>query len=135
MTYTAHDPRLFYAPIVAQLAAATGKAIGEAAAPADVTTPYAVVYPLPDLGGEGPLTDPHQVVVWGFQVTGVGRTMEEATWMQHKIRAALLGWAPTVAGLGTTPIHLDSGSGILRDADVAPPLFYSTDRFAVHTSA
>lgn len=135
MVATAHDPRLFYAAVYARLISSTGKQIGQAVAPADVTTPYAVLYPGFDLGGEGGLSDPTQVNVWGFQVTGVGKTMDETTWMQHKIRVALLGWLPTVAGLGTTQIDLENGSGILRDDDVMPALFYSTDRFRMFSSS
>ncbi|MCI0678526.1 MAG: hypothetical protein L0Z63_05735 [Actinobacteria bacterium] len=134
MTYTSNEPKPLFTAIVARLEASTGKSIGKANAPEDVTTPYAVVYPLPDVDSDGTLDDPDSDVWWGFQITGVGKDMDEAQWMQAEARAALLGWTPTVAGLELSPVELDSGSGITRDPDLRQPVFYSTDRFRVFSS-
>lgn len=134
MAYTVHDPRLFFAPILTQIATSTGKNVGLGIAPADETLPYAVVYPQTDELSEGALSNPTQILVWSFQVTCVGETAVQAQWMQHKVRQALHGWTPTVAGLGTTPIELAEGSGLLRDDDPLPVRFYSTDRFTAYTS-
>lgn len=135
MAYTSHNPRVFFDAIVTQLASSTGKNIGEAQAPASVVLPYAVIYPLSDEAKDGSLSNPVEIAVWAWQVTCVGSTMDQAQWMQHKVRQALLGWTPTVAGLGTTPVDLLDGAGVTRDDSIQPPLFYSTDRFHAYTSA
>lgn len=135
MTYTVHDPRLLFDAVIARLETQTSKPIGDSQAPSDTSTPYAVVYPLTDEPGEGPLDDPHQVANPAFQVTCVGDTREQAQWMQKEVRDALLGWSPTVAGFGTFPVHLLEGSGVLRNDAVQPPDFSSSDRFWVRLSS
>lgn len=134
MPYTAHDPQAFFAAIVARIATSTGKQVGLAEAPENNARPYAVVYPLLDEDSEGALNDPTQAVTWAFQVTCIADGAAGAQWMQKKVRDALHGHSPTVAGVGTTPIHLADGSGITRDDAISPPLFYSTDRFTALTS-
>jgi hypothetical protein len=136
LAYTVHDPQAFFAAIVARIASSTGKTVGLAEAPASNVYPYAVVYPLGDESSEGSLPDPTQAVTWSWQVTCVGTGAAGAQWMQQKVRAALHGHIPTVAGLGTTPIELADGSGITRDDGLSgnPTLFYSTDRFIALTS-
>jgi hypothetical protein len=138
MPYTVHDPRAFFAAIVARITTSTGKQVELAIAPDSPVYPYAVVYPLTDESSEGALNDPTQIVVWAWQVTCVSDGAAGAQWMQHKVRQALHGHIPVVAGVGTTPIELSFGSGITRDTggsdDVSPPLFYSTDRFIAYTS-
>jgi hypothetical protein len=136
LPYTAPDPQAFYNAILARLTSATGKNIGLGVAPADNTFPYAVLYPLNDELTEGALSDPHQIVVWAFQVTAVSSGGEGALSMQHRVREALIGHAPTVAGIGTAPIVLLDGSGLSRDDNPAleRPLFYTTDRFSAYTS-
>jgi hypothetical protein len=130
VTYTAWETRPLYAAITDQLET-TGKAVGQAISPGG-ELPYMVIYPLPDQGTDGTLGDPHQMAAQLFQVTAVGDTMEEAQWMQHKAREALLGWAPTVAGTSVARILLDMGSGVSRDPD--GPTFFTTDRFQAITS-
>lgn len=136
MPYTVHDPQTFFAAIVARIAASTGKQVGFAEAPANNTLPYAVVYPSLDEDSEGALNDPTQIVVWAWQVTCVSDGAAGAQWLQHKVRQALHGHSPTVAGVGTTPIELAQGSGITRDDGLSgnPTLFYSTDRFIAYAS-
>jgi hypothetical protein len=134
VTYTAHNPRLLYNAISARLASETGRSIGDAVAPEGADKPYAVVYPLTDGLGEGPLSDPHQVIDQVFQVSCVGHSMDSAQVLQHAVRSAILGWTPTVSGFGTFPIHLDSGSGVLRDDDVRPPVYFTSDRFTARLS-
>lgn len=134
MAYSVHDPRVFFAAITTRIASSTSKEVDLARAPANNTYPYAVVYPLDDESSEGALNDPTQIVTWAWQVTCVSDGAAGAQWMQQKVRAALHGFTPTVAGLGTTPIELMNGSGITRDDAISPPLFYSTDRFTAYTS-
>jgi len=134
MAYTVHDPEAFFAAIVARLISSTGKPIGLAEAPADTTYPYAVVYPLRDESSEGSLEDPTEMVVWAWQVTCVSDGPGGAQVMQRLARIALNGHIPVVAGVGTTPIEMPDGSGILPDNAARPTLFYSTDRFQCFTS-
>jgi hypothetical protein len=133
MTYTAHDPRLFINAVIVRLAD-TGRPVGDATG-AGLAEPFSVVYPMPDLATDGPLSDPQQVTVYAFQLTCIGLTREQAQWMQHKARSVLLGWTPTVAGIGTTRVALHSGSGIRRNDDVTPPEFYSTDLYRMYASS
>lgn len=135
MTYTVHNPRLFYAAVIARLGD-TGRPVGDAVAP-DGGLPYVVVYPMPDARTDGSLVDPHQIAVYTFQLTSVALTREQAQWMQHKARVSLLGWTPTVAGIGATPLQLDDpgGGGVTRDDDVSPPQFYAVDRYRMYASS
>jgi hypothetical protein len=134
LAYTVHDPQAFYAAILARIGTSTGKQVGLAVAPDANVYPYAVVYPLVDESQEGSLNNPTQAVTWSWQVTCVSNGAAGAQWMQQKVRTALHGFTPTVAGLGTTPIELVDGSGVTRDDSISPPLFYSTDRFIDLTS-
>ncbi len=138
MTYTAHNPGPLYAAIVTRLETQTGAAIGRSEAPTGAakalgTTAYAVVHPILE-SFEGSIGDPHQIDVYLFQVTSVGGSAAHAQAMQHAVRAALVGWAPTVTGRATTKIRLADGSGIARDDGVQPPAFFSTDRYEIFTS-
>jgi hypothetical protein len=67
-----------------------------------------------------------------FQVTAVGADMEEAQWMQHKVRQALLGFTPTVTGWATGPISAEQPRGVTRDDD--GPVFITTDDFRIFVS-
>lgn len=135
---TIPEPAPLWQAIIDRLRTSTGKSIGEADAPALVgrTSPYGVFYPSDDERTEGSLSDPLQIVVWAFQVTAVGTGMFQTAWFQRAVRAALIGWKPTVTGVGTTPIELLNGSGITRDDALSgnPTFFYSTDLFTVYTS-
>lgn len=134
MAYTVHDPQTFFAAILTRIATFTGKQVGLAVAPDNPVYPYAVVYPLTDEASDGGISDPAQIIVWAWQVTCVSDGGAGAQWMQHKVRQALHGHTPTVAGVDTNPIRLVDGSGISRDDTAQPPLFYSTDRFTAFTS-
>ena len=122
---TVWETRPLYAAITTRLET-TGKAVGQGISPGGAA-PYMVLYPLPDGGHGGSLTDPHQFVTQLFQVNCVGDTMEEAEWMQHEARTVLVGFTPAVDD--ATPIELDLGSGVRRDDD--GPVFFTTDRFRI----
>ena len=134
MTYTIHDPRLFYDAIATRLAT-SGRPIGEAIRPAPFTYPYAVIFPMSDIANDGSLNNPTQISVYSFQVSSFGLTMEQAQWMQEKAREVLLGWTPTVTGMGTTPIDRAGDGQLLRDDDVSPPVFSAIDRFRMYASS
>lgn len=132
MAYTVWDPAPLWTAILTRLRTSTGKNIGEGEAPSNNTLPYAVFYPQEDEDSEGSLNDPLQAVTFAFQVTCVGSGLFQAGWMQTKVRAALLGWTPTVTGVGTTPVDLLRGSGFPRDDALSgnPTFFYSHDLFS-----
>lgn len=134
MTYTAHDPNAFYAAVKTRLEGQTSKNIGRVEAPADVTLPYAVIYPLveaddPELNGT--LADAHETTVFEWQVTSVGGTAEQAEWMQQKVRSALLGWSPT-GDFGV--VEKSGGQGTRRDDGTQPAQFFAVDTFMVFAS-
>lgn len=85
---------------------------------------YLVLYPDPGTP-EGSLGDRHRDLLLEFQVTAVGRTAEQASWMADKARAALLGTVPTVAGRAVQPLwQVGFPPPVQRDDDVSPPTFY-----------
>lgn len=131
MAFSAHDPRVFYDAVVARLTTSTGKNIGEAQAPANVTVPYAVVYPQDETDLESTLADPHDLTQFEWLVTCVGDTADQVLWMLQKVRVALLGWQPAPAGETCGFVMRDGGQGVLRDDSVQPPKFTATDRFNV----
>lgn len=130
MTHTIHKPRPLYDAISTRIATGTGKPCGDAVRPPGASPPYSVIHPLPDIETYGTLTDPTQISHQLFQVTCVGKTMDEAQELQSDVRAALLGFAPTVAGRSPNRIELDLGSGVRRDDD--GPVFYTTDRYNLY---
>lgn len=134
MTYTVHDNADLAAALITRLVSETARQVGDAEAPDTPVTPYCVVYPLPDLASEGPLPDPTEQVASQIQVTCVGSDRDEAQWMQSKVREALLGWTPTIPGVGTFPMDLAQGSGVTRNPE-HKTLFYTTDRFRADQSA
>ena len=130
--FTAHDPRVFYEAIVTRIATSTGEGIGEAEAPA-VTAghPYAVVYPQDETDVDATLADPHDLTIFEWLVVSVGITQDQALGMQQKVRAALLGWQPVVAGITCSLIVREGGRGVLREDETQPPKFSAVDRFVV----
>ena len=132
MAYTAHDPRLFYDAILARLTAQSvtnGLGSGNG-----LTAPYAVVFPLDEDGDPtevGTLADAHDSTWFAFRVFSVGTTGEQSLWLQKKVRSALLGWEPTVAGISLGVVERDGGFGLRRDDDVQPAIFDIADDFRV----
>lgn len=139
MAYTAHDPDIVYSAVATRLGTSTGKTVFRVEATPDATLPYAVVYPLDDtadLDVAGSLADPHITTLYEFQVTAVGGTAEQAEWMQHKARAALLGWAPDTVTGGPSYglIEKAGGQGTRRDDGAQPAKFFAVDRFTLFAS-
>jgi hypothetical protein len=130
MTYTIWDVRPLTAAVVARLISETGKAIGKTKSPGG-DPPYAVVHPQSDIESEGSLSDPHEQVTSTFQVTSVGDDLDEAQWMQYKVRQALIGWTPSITG--ATPIELDKGN-LFTFTDLDGPVTSTTDRYRIALS-
>jgi hypothetical protein len=122
---TIHPTRTLYDEITTRIATQTSRPIGDAVRPPGANPPYSVLYPREDVVSEGSLGDPNEVRVMQFQVTCVGKTMDEAQELAFDVQAALFGWAPAAGD----PILLEFGSGVLRDDDGDTPVFYTTDRF------
>lgn len=131
MAFTAHNPGPFYTAIAARLATSTGKNIGRTRAPANVTTPYAVVYTLDENDVDASLGDPTDVTLFNWQVTSVGDSEEQALWMMHKCRVALLGWQPVVSGITCGFVLRDGGQGVRPDEGASPTKFFGADQFTV----
>lgn len=129
MTYTVRSTNDFYTTVVSRLVSETGKKIGRVEAPSDTTLPYAVVYPIDDIGDDGgTLGDAHASTVIEFQVTSVGASAVQAEWMSEQVRTSLVGWSPT-GGFGV--VEQVGGDGTRRDDGVQPALFRTVDRFSV----
>jgi hypothetical protein len=95
---------------------------------------YAVLWPL-DAPLDGPVGEPVADAWYGFQVTSVGRTVEQAELVADRARAALL--APSAVGV--TGRHVDQvlatgGAPVQRDDDLTPPVYYRADTYQMHTS-
>lgn len=132
MPFTAHDPRVFYDAIVAQLVASTGESIGYAQPPTLVPNePYAVVWPGAEDDTDASLANPTDTTIFNWQLTSVGQTPGQALGMQQKGRAALLGWQPVVAGITCGFVLRDGGQGLLPDDATQPRTFFTVDLFTV----
>jgi hypothetical protein len=130
VTDTAWETRPLYAAIVTRLVTQTGKEIGKAKAPADSTRPYAFVSPVAGIA-EGSLSDSHQIAGQLFQVTSVGGDLDEAQWMQYKVRQALMGWTPSLTG--ATRIQMDQPD-LSLGTDLEGPVAAVADRYSITLS-
>lgn len=91
---------------------------------------YAVVHPLEGTT-DGPVADPDADVVRRVQVTVVGITSDQAERGADRVRAALVGARPTVAGRSTEPVGIDQLSQVRPDDTAGPRVFITTDVFTV----
>lgn len=130
MTLSITDTRLATDAVITALAT-TGKQIGDGVAPAAAVFPYAVVTPLADVGYSGPINDGQADVEMAWQVTAVGQTRSQAQWMQDACRDALINGSLSISGRTVMTIDLSGGSGVERDDDFQPPLFYAVDIFEI----
>ena len=118
--------------------------VGDARKPAgggfgneDTTQPftgYAVLYQGVTTRIDGPSSDPDADTVAEYQVTSIGLTRVQASWVADNVRAALLSAALTVPGRSVQLVEWASGLPATRDDDVVPPLFYAIDMYAVTSS-
>jgi len=103
----------------------------------DTTQPfagYAVLYQGVTTRIDGPSSDPDADTVAEYQVTSIGVTRVQASWVADNARAALLTTPLVVAGRSVQLVEWASGSTATRDDAVTPPLFYAVDMYAVTSS-
>lgn len=138
---TSVDRRPVTSAIVAMLAAAHGRPVGDGEAPADTTLPYSVVFEVPGGGFEGPaFAAPDADAAFVYQVTSVGERRDQAGWMADQNRRALLGRDAagvfvhaiasedlTAAGLVVDERQPQATGGVDREGRV----FNASDRYVV----
>jgi hypothetical protein len=103
--------------------------VGDAEKPQGAVTKYCVVYPIPGGSVSGSLGDPEGDAELVYQVTCVGRTREQAEWVVNKAMGLTAGF--NVVDRHIARVFLDTPSGVTRDDQADPPLFYATPRFKV----
>lgn len=132
-----HDPRIFFEAILARLTG-SGVTVGDGQAPTDAETPYAVLHALAeddDPEAYGTLADPHSATIFHFQLTCVGATATEARGLQAKVRTALQGWIPTVAGMTCGQVAHEPGLPDQIDDPTLPAQVLAFERFSCFASA
>lgn len=108
--------------------------LGVGRKPDDTTADrWAVLYPLA-AEFDGPIADDAADLTYNFQVTAVGETVEKAEWVADLARTALLTTDLTVSGRHCDPTSPTGGSGVQRDDDINPPLYYRADTYTTYTS-
>ena len=83
------------------LQTAIGKLVGIITAPPDRTLPYAVMYPQGGVQPQGSWSSPEEDRWWTYQITSVGLTNVQTTWMSDQVRAFFLTpshWPAAVTG-------------------------------------
>lgn len=110
--------------------------VGDAQAPADVTLPYCIVYPLGSatFDGSNLAADLDADAFPLYQVTSVGGTREQAEFMRDKVRDGLLGTSLTVSGRRVGPVRLEDEQSVQVDFQVTPHLLYAVDRMRVYST-
>lgn len=107
--------------------------VGYGTAPADLTLPYAVLYPAG--GGElgGPVSDPNADGNRVHQITCVGATADQAEWLMDKLRPVALG-PLAITGRRLMQSYLETSQPVRRDDSTSPPLFYAADQYRYLTT-
>lgn len=118
--------------LLAALRAAHSR-VGDAAAPSDLTLPYAVLYPFGVGPLSGPVSDSHADADSTVQLTCIGSTREQAEWLADKLRPTALG-PLTVTGRKVMQSLLETSQPVRRDDDVQPPLFVAVDQYRFLTT-
>jgi hypothetical protein len=97
-------------------------------------TGYAVLFQGVTIQVDGPVSDANADVIAEHQLTSVGLTRPQASYIADKARAALLNGDVAVPGRCVQLVEWTSGHPVTRDDDVTPPLFYAIDIYAITTS-
>lgn len=96
--------------------------------------PYAVLYQGITPSIDGPVDDPDADVTSEYQVTSVGVTRAQASYIADKARHALLTTPVVVPARFVQLLEWTQGRPAQRDDDVTPPLFYAIDSYEISTS-
>lgn len=107
--------------------------VGDGVAPADTTTPYAVLYRAGSGALDGPMSNQHADGSPLLQLTCVGSTAEQAEWLADKLRPTLLA-RPTVTGQRVMQVSLETSQPVRRDDSSAPAVFYAVDQARFFTT-
>lgn len=113
---------------------AAGMSAGDGVKPAGAALPYVVVLPFGGPPASGPVSDQHADVSPQVLVRGVGLTQASAEIAADNARAVLLSTPLAVPDRVVTQVVLETSQPVQRDDDVSPPLYYSTDVYAVWTT-
>ena len=123
------------AAVVAALVAA-GLSAEAGRKPADLPTGgrYVVVWPGPS-DFDGPVADPSADVAWGFQLTGVGTSVEQAEWVADDAQTAVLpAGAVAVPNRAISGLRATHREPARRDDDVSPPAWYVAQTYQAFSS-
>jgi hypothetical protein len=96
--------------------------------------PYAVLYQGVTTDIDGPVSDPNADTASEYQVTSIGVTRPQASFVADKARHAMLEQTLTVTGRCVQLVEWTQGRNAERDDDVTPPLFYAIDIYTISTS-
>jgi hypothetical protein len=118
--------------LLAALQAAHSR-VGDAVAPDDTTTPYAVLYPAGSGSLTGSVARPHEDRPGLYQITCVGKHRQEAEWLAEKLRAVVLG-PLSITGRRVLQASLETSQPVRRDDSTSPPLFYAADQYRLWTT-
>lgn len=142
MTTRTHASRTITDAIISALEGA-GLLVGDAQAPdgagwtdkpGDEFVGYVVVYELSGGVTDGPIGEPDNDAEQIFQLTSVGATREQCKWVADRARHVMLTAALSIVDRAVMRVAVDMLGGTTRDDDVQPPVFFSPDRYRVHTT-
>jgi hypothetical protein len=114
--------------------------IGDGVAPRglnkqELDPPYAVLYQIPGGLFDGPISDSQADAVLVYQITANGLTRQQAAVVLDICRDLMKRENIIVAGRKVRDVRLSvPSSGIMRDDDLANPLFYGYDRYEMDTT-
>lgn len=128
------------AALLAHLATGTGRPVGDAAVLDAPSLPYSVLYPLTDGTVYGSMGSPADEASYGYQVTSVGGTREQAEWIADLVRKTMFSGPISVPADPTDPFTDSyivgvSPLGSAGGAERVGTVWQSAERFSVEASA
>ena len=133
-----HGQRVFIAWCIGVLEDG-GLTVGDGVAPAIVpaNSGYVVVYSIAGGVTEGSIDNPNEDASPTFQITSVSANPAQCRWLVDRARALFNAAVPATLSDGRKVIWLNfpmASTTIIREDEVAPPVWYAPDRFEVGTS-
>ncbi|UNM13767.1 hypothetical protein J4032_21975 [Streptomyces formicae] len=108
--------------------------LGRAPSPAPDPQMYAVLYMSPGRSVAESLADRRTDFDGLFQVTAVGPDEERCLWVADKVRAAMHAGVSVDGRKAWRPEEL-GGPPVIRDDDVAPPLYFLPIQFMIRSTS